>query len=74
MTFEDVKRVRENPTIDDVDNTELSKMIDIAIQKQIPQRVYRAFKGICECGKAIYPHMNYCNNCGQKLEWSVANK
>ena len=35
MTFEDVKRIRENPTTEDVDNKELHRLIDIAIEKQI---------------------------------------
>ena len=38
MTFEDVKRIRQNPTTADVDNEELSKMIDIAVEKQIPKK------------------------------------
>lgn len=37
MKFEDVKKIRENPTMADVDNKELSKLIDIAIEKQIPK-------------------------------------
>lgn len=38
MTFEDVKRIRENPTAEDVDNQELHRLIDIAIEKQIPKK------------------------------------
>lgn len=38
MTFEDVKRIRENPTAEDVENAELHKMIDLAIEKQIPKK------------------------------------
>ena len=39
MTFEDVKRIRENPTAKDCDNKELHKLIDIAIEKQIPKKL-----------------------------------
>ena len=38
MTFEDVKRIRQNPTAEDVDNQELHKMIDLAVEKQIPKK------------------------------------
>lgn len=38
MTFEDVKRIRENPTTEDVDNAELHRLIDIVIEKQIPKK------------------------------------
>lgn len=38
MTFEDVKRIRQNPTLEDCDNEELSKLIDIALEKQIPKK------------------------------------
>ena len=37
MTYEEVKRIRLNPTAEDVDNAELHKMIDLAIEKQIPK-------------------------------------
>lgn len=39
MTFSDVKRIRENPSFEDVDNNELSELIDIAIEKQIPKKI-----------------------------------
>jgi predicted SprT family Zn-dependent metalloprotease len=38
MTFEEVKKIRENPTAEDVDNRELQKLIDIALEKQIPKK------------------------------------
>ena len=38
MTFEDVKRIRENPTVEDCDIKELHKLIDLAIEKQIPKK------------------------------------
>lgn len=39
-----------------------------ALKKQMPKKV-KGFTGTCECGKTIYPHMKYCNNCGQALNW-----
>lgn len=39
MSFEDVKRIRQNPTAEDVDNQELHKMIDLAVEKQIPKKI-----------------------------------
>lgn len=68
MTYEAVKRIRLNPTSEDCDNEELSKMIDTAIEKQIPKKC-KKFKDICSCGYGVYPHMNYCSNCGQALDW-----
>jgi len=38
MTYEDVKRIRNNPKMKDIDSKELSKMIDVAIEKQIPKK------------------------------------
>ena len=39
MTYEDVKRIRENPDSESLDNKELSKLIDEAVKKQIPQKL-----------------------------------
>ena len=36
MNYEEVKRIRQNSKFDDIDNKELSKMIDEAVEKQIP--------------------------------------
>jgi len=41
MTFEEVKKIRENPTMADVDNEELHKLIDIALEKQIPKSLQK---------------------------------
>ena len=71
MTFEDVKKIRENPTFENCDNEELSKLIDIAIEKQIPKKC-KGFKGVCDCGYGVYPHMRFCSSCGQALEWGGA--
>ena len=26
--------------------------------------------GVCECGNLVLNHKNYCDNCGQHLDWS----
>lgn len=69
MTYDDVKRIRENPSSEDCDNKELAKMIDNAVEKQTPKKC-KKFKDVCSCGHGVYPHMNYCSNCGQALDWS----
>lgn len=69
MTFEDVKKIRENPSMDDVDNKELSQMIDIAIERQIPKKC-EGFKSVCDCGYMVFPHMKFCSQCGKALDWS----
>ena len=68
MTFEEVKRIRENPTFKNCDNAELSEMIDKAIEKQIPKKC-KGFKDTCSCGYGVFPHMSYCSQCGQALDW-----
>lgn len=80
MTFEDVKRIRENPTAEDVDNKELHKMIDIAVEKQIPKKPnihgYREGREVntisytcTTCNKHIGREA-FCKHCGQALDWS----
>lgn len=81
MTFGDVKRIRENPTADDVDNRELHKLIDIAIEEQTPKKV-ELTEDCCICPNCRFDMMGvydftdsdtkdptYCPNCGQALEW-----
>ena len=83
MTFEDVKRIRENPSAEDCDNKELAKMIDIAIEKQIPKKVIENRYPWCLCpacnGSVYVKHIQeyigneettYCEHCGQALDWS----
>lgn len=80
MTFEDAKRIRENPTAEDVDNKELHRLIDIAIEKQIPKRAimkgFRPCEEICSVSylcPVCKKHINidkYCYHCGQALDWS----
>ncbi len=69
MTYEDVKRIRENPRMADCDNEELSRLIDRAVEKQIPHKC-KMFKDKCKCGYVVFPHMEYCTQCGQRLDWS----
>lgn len=82
MTFEDVKRIRENPTAEDVDNKELARLIDIAIEKQIPKKPIEDRYPWCicpVCGGSVYlknvqehimvSETTYCEHCGQKLDW-----
>lgn len=68
MTYEEVKKIRENPTSSDVDDKELAEMIDKAIDKQIAKKC-NLFVDTCECGYRVYPHMKYCSQCGKKLKW-----
>jgi uncharacterized protein with PIN domain len=82
MTYEDVKRIRLNPTAEDVDNAELHKMIDDALEKQIPKKPidYRFPWSICpNCNGSVYlkqiqehignEETTYCEHCGQALDW-----
>lgn len=70
MTFEDVKRIRENPTAEDVDNKELARLIDIAIEKQIPKKPNETDKARCiHCGCVVKRDERFCKNCGQALDW-----
>jgi hypothetical protein len=79
MTFENVKRIRENPTAKDVDNKELHRIIDIAVEKQIPKKTID--KEYVPNGNLVYGHCPVCdtftnnckaccNKCGQRLDWS----
>ena len=84
MTYEDVKRIRQNPTMEDVDNEELSKMIDAAIEKQIAKKPYKRKEHkqndyYCTvCNRYLGDDMElkhaclqpeYCEHCGQALDW-----
>ena len=82
MTFEDVKRIRQNPTAEEVDYQELHKMIDLAVEKQIPKkpRVDDDSWYCCpRCDETFFMwdklrrRLLYCGNCGQKLDWSKAD-
>ena len=79
MTFEDVKKIRQNPTMDDVDNKRLSEMIDLAVEKQIPKkpiilgyREGREVNTISFTCPVCHKHIgreNYCKHCGQAILW-----
>lgn len=86
MTPKEALEIRNNPTIKDVDNEELSKCIDEALEKQIPKKP--TFEGdgyaddgelmydtwICPCCEKDYEldyeEYEFCPNCGQALDWS----
>lgn len=84
MTYEEVKRIRENPTAEDCDCKELSDMIDKAIEKQIPKepRVigqwylcptcydnYGFSYDILVGMRGLKTGECYCLNCGQRIDW-----
>ena len=79
MNYEDVKRIRENPTMDDVDNKELSKMIDAALEKQVPKkpnihgiregREINTISYTCPMCNEHIGRDRYCKHCGQALDW-----
>lgn len=86
MTPKEAIEIRKNPTFKDVDNEELSKCIDEALEKQIPKKP--TFEGdgyaddgelmydtwICPCCEKDYEldyeEYEFCPNCGQALDWS----
>lgn len=69
MKFEDVKKIRENPSMADVDNKELIKLIDIAIEKQIPkepiEKVVLIRTGTR--GEREYERQYYCPECDEMV-------
>ena len=78
VTYEEVKRIRLNPTAEDVDNAELHKMIDLAIEKQIPKKpildtIFPSGVKWWRC--PVCKHNNietndsFCHQCGQALDW-----
>ena len=79
MTFEDVKRIRANPSFEDCENKELSNLIDIALEKQIPKKPIldtispsgvKWFRcPVCN-HNGIEKTGAYCHSCGQALGWS----
>ena len=72
MNYEDVKRIRENPTAEDVDIKELHRLIDVAIEKQIPKKPKRRKDTtyvFCPCCDSSNLQNDYCTDCGQKIDW-----
>lgn len=86
MTYEDVKRIRHNPQSKDVDNKELGRLIDEAVEKQIPkvpnysgdgyyggELVIDTWECPC-CGyqyEVDYDYHEYCPKCGQHIDHST---
>lgn len=82
MTYEDVKRIRHNPQLKDVDSKIIEKLI---IEKQIPKKPIFQGDGYYD-GELVYDtwfcpncdtayevdvdEYNYCPHCGQALDWS----
>ena len=75
MTFEDAKRIRLNPTVEDCDNEELEKMIDVAIEKQILKKPINKTK--CDNTTAkLYENCNIvvCPLCNGRLKLKSKGK
>lgn len=89
MTAEDAMRIRNDPTVEDVDNNELQRCIDEALEKQIPKKPIDVCTpvvtwGLCPVCKGelnklgsspnrVFSHMNYCPDCGQRIDWREEN-
>lgn len=76
MTPQEALEIRKNSHFDDVDNEELSRCIDEALEKQIPKKAKNVSddgieRYVCEnCNNLMHRKKNYCDNCGQALDWS----
>ena len=85
MTYEEVKKIRNNGEMEHANIRELQKLIDVAIEKQIPKKPRFEGDGYWR-GELVYdtwicPNCNtdyevgtdthkYCPNCGQAIDWS----
>ena len=85
MTYEEVKEIRNNGEIEHANIRELQKLIDVAIEKQIPKKPRFEGDGYWR-GELVYdtwicPNCDtdyevgtdthkYCPNCGQAIDWS----
>ena len=85
MTYEEVKKIRNNGEIEHANIRELQKLIDVEIEKQIPKKPRFEGDGYWR-GELVYdtwicPNCNtdyevgtdthkYCPNCGQAIDWS----
>ena len=77
MTYEEVKAIRENRIGEVYDMKEFQRLIDIAIDKQIPKppiKIIRenfSIKYYCPiCNNDEIKGCDYCSSCGKKLDWS----
>ena len=77
MTYEEVKAIREYRIGEVYDMKEFQRLIDIAIDKQIPKppiKIIREnfmIKYHCPiCNNDEIKGYDYCSSCGQKLNWS----
>lgn len=81
MTPQEAMEIRKNPHFEDVDNEELSRCIDEALEKQIPkkpiksdrQEIRYTLEYDCPtCGRSFTGtgFADYCYHCGQALDWS----
>lgn len=69
-------KISHYPTVEEVSN--LLDIIYIAMRKQTPMipddintQTFDASIGICPiCKNGVNGSMNYCDKCGQKLDWS----
>ena len=68
---EAIERLRKIPVRPKPDNA-LDMLAIImavkALEKQIPKKC-KKFRDICDCGHSVFPHMRYCDICGQALDW-----
>lgn len=80
MTPQEAMEIRKNPHFEDVDNEELSRCIDEALEKQIPkkpiksdrQEIRYTLEYDCPtCGRSFTGtgFADYCYHCGQALDW-----
>lgn len=83
MTYEEVKKIREQHYVDSEDDFfEASRMVGIAIEKQIPKKPNKGREygfewdecPVCKCGIDEWNEDEMCGNlfcprCGQAINW-----
>lgn len=86
MTPQEALKIRKNPHFEDLDNEELSRCIDEALEKQIPKKPLDICTpvvtwGLCPICKGelnklgnqphrVFINTKYCPDCGQALDWT----
>ena len=81
MTPQEALKIRKNPHFEDVDNEELSRCINEALEKQIPKKPIKSDRQEIRytltydcptCGRQFTGtgFADYCYHCGQALDWS----